>query len=369
MSTSPIPGPIALPQPKRAATDADYQRFVRLKKEFGMFSGSECSQIARLLPASEHLVQGLIPPCSVNILVGDSGVGKSPMAYQLGLSIAAGTPFLGMHTRPGKVAVIDYENNLADVDSLLKQQIKHLGLTAVPDHFLLWPLTRDPLQDHVEEVIHTFAPDLVVIDSLRTFSPEMESNSRRAVDKIKHLRVTASAHGTAFLLIHHLRKHHLSKHGVADTRELEQGRALDWLRRAAGVRALINQTDVRLAVARRGVDREGGDGGDLVLSGHFRVRGEVGPFLIRRIRDAEGEPTGYERFDAIASLIANAEQEAAFERLPDAFAFKDAQRALNRAAEATNSFVHKLIRLGLAEKTGHGQYRKTALLCQQMPAA
>jgi len=364
MSTSPIPGPIALPQPKRAATDAAYKRFVRLKKEFGMLSGSECSQIGRLLPASEHLVQGLIPPCSVNIMVGDSGIGKSPMAYQLGLSIAAGTPFLGMRTRRGKVAVIDYENNLADIDSLLKQQTKHLGLTAVPDRFLLWPLTRDPLQDNVEEVIHTFAPDLVVIDSLRTFSPEMESNSRRAVDKIKHLRVTASEHGTAFLLIHHLRKH-----GVADTRELEQGRALDWLRRAAGVRALINQTDVRLAVACREVDREGADTGDLVLSGHFRVRGEVGPFLIRRIRDADGEPTGYERFEAVASLIANAEQEAAFERLPDAFAFKDAQRALNRAAEAANSFIHKLIRLGLAEKTGRGQYRKTALLRQQMPAA
>src|ERR1022692_3099338 len=198
MATSTTLGPIALPQPKRTATGAAFKRFVQMKKKFGMFSGSECSQITRLLPASEHLVQGLIPPCSVNIMVGDSGIGKSPMAYQLGLSIAAGMPFLGMRTRPGKVALIDYENNLADVDSLLKQQTKHLGLTAVPNQFLLWPLTRDPLQDHVEEVIHIFAPDLVVIDSLRTFSPEMESNSRRAVDKIKHLRVTASEHGTAF---------------------------------------------------------------------------------------------------------------------------------------------------------------------------
>jgi RecA/RadA recombinase len=359
MATSTTLGPIALPQPKRTATGAAFKRFVQMKKKFGMFSGSECSQITRLLPASEHLVQGLIPPCSVNIMVGDSGIGKSPMAYQLGLSVAAGTPFLGMRTRPGKVAVIDYENNLADVDSLLKQQTKHLGLTAVPNQFLLWPLTRDPLQDHVEEVIHIFAPDLVVIDSLRTFSPEMESNSRRAVDKIKHLRVTASEHGTAFLLIHHLRKH-----GVADTRELEQGRALDWLRRAAGVRALINQTDVRLAVARREDDT-----GDLVLSGHFRVLGEVGPYLIRRIRDEDGEPTGYERFEAVASLIANAEQEAAFERLPDAFAFKDARITLDKAPELTNAFLHKIIRLGLAEKVARGKYQKTALFRQDMAKA
>jgi hypothetical protein len=48
-----------------------------------------------------------------------------------------------------------------------------------------------------------------------------------------------------------------------------------------------------------------------VLGGHYRTRGAIGPDLIRRAYNTDGEPTGYARFEPDPALIANGEQEAA----------------------------------------------------------
>src|SRR5438552_3861933 len=71
----------------------------------------------------------------------------------------------------------------------------------------------------------------------------------------------------------------------------------------------------------------------LVLRGHSRTRGEIGPFLLRRVWDAEGEPLGYERVTPAPALLKNPEQEAAFLGLPDAFQFRDAMRLYGKRNE------------------------------------
>ncbi len=291
LSTAPTPLP-AKPSQRADLADRAGQNFLRLKKQYGIFQAKELGPVIRNLPSSTtHLVEGLIPPRSVNILVGDSGIGKSPLAYQLGLAVASGAPFLDMPVRRGKVLLVDFENSLADVQWIMEQQRKHLGLAECPCTFQVWPMNLDPLQDKVEEVIAIFAPDLVILDSLRSFSPAMESDNRAAVEQIKSLRVTAAEHGTAFLLIHHIRKRSpLGRFGVpASPSGLEEGDVMDWLLRTSGVRALINQTDVRLALARSSRSA-GAEEDTLILRGHFRTRGEVGPFLLRRKRaDGNGE--------------------------------------------------------------------------------
>ena len=40
--------------------------------------------------------EGLIRNQSVNLLVGDSGLGKTPLGIQLGVCVAAGLSFLGL---------------------------------------------------------------------------------------------------------------------------------------------------------------------------------------------------------------------------------------------------------------------------------
>ena len=356
----PITTSITLPLPFDPGADPNDDPYVKLKKQFGMYSGREIETIARQLPADNHLVEGLIPPCSVNLLVGDSGIGKSPMAYQVGLAIAAGVPFLGLPVKPGKVVFADYENHLRDVHRIVSQQRKHLGLATIPSSFLFWPLSRTPELEDMEKIVKMLAPELVVIDSLRAFRPEMETDSVAAVHQIRKLRAIAASRGTAFLLVHHVRKHQLLGTG------LEDGHALDWLRRAAGVRALVNQTDVRLALARRAPAKVRTEGAaDLVLSGHFRTRGDVGPFLIRRVWDSDGEPAGYERFEPNPAMIENEEQERAFHQLAEEFTFREALQTLRKADESVNWFLHKLVRLGLARKTRRGKYRKCVLCAQE----
>ena len=100
---------------------------------------------------------------------------------------------------------------------------------------------------------------------------------------------------------------------------------------------MINQTDVRLALAsRRDVPRSNGprnDSGEqatLVLRGHYRTRGDVGPFLLRRRWDADGEPLGYERFRCDPSMLENPEQQGVYQRLPESFRFNEACPALRQ---------------------------------------
>jgi len=135
---------------------------------------------------------------------------------------------------------------------------------------------------------------------------------------------------------------------------------LEWLVRSAGARALINHTDVRIAVAAR-------KDGVLVLRGHVRTRGEVGPLLISRVWDDAGEPRGYQRKSAIPADLVNPEQEAALARLAESFSFTEAMKAYGRKHEATNLFLHKLIRLGLIGKTGRGEYRKSKMALETGP--
>ena len=74
---------------------------------------------------------------------------------------------------------------------------------------------------------------------------------------------------------------------------------MTWLNMACGARALINQSDVRIAFdvsagARRvAADlRKGGSGEDvgLVVKGFERLRGEFGPLYLARDCNDEGEP-------------------------------------------------------------------------------
>ena len=354
----PSPRPFVIPEPDPIpGVDPGAVLFDHYKRRFGMYQPLEFANFVRNLKVTGHLVAGFMPASSVNLLVGDSGVGKSALAYQLALATAAGIPFLGMSTRQSKVVLVDYENSAVDSLWVLQQQRKHLGLAASPDTLMIWPMQNCPDPNVntaiVEKVTRQFAADLVIYDSLRSFNPAMEHDNATAVEQIKRLRVMTTRHGTAAVLVHHVRK--LGSRGRAS---LEDGDVLEWLTRSAGARALVNQTDVRLAVARPAARPGKSGAADLVLRGHCRIRGEIGPFLLTRKWDDSGEPAGYDRLEATAAMLENTDQEAAFGRLPESFTFKEARGIYGRDCPASAMFLHKLMRLGLVRKVARGQYRK-----------
>ena len=59
---------------------------------------------------AKMLIDGLLPARGFNILVGDSGIGKSPLLLQAAACVASGTPFLGHPVRQGRVLIVDHEN-------------------------------------------------------------------------------------------------------------------------------------------------------------------------------------------------------------------------------------------------------------------
>ena len=103
------------------------------------------------------LVDGLIREKSVNVLVGNSTLGKTPLAVSMGIAIASGTPWFDPPTRQGGVLYIDSESNFSGFDTLLTQLSKAAGLgDDVPKNLKSGPRTgseRMRLDGSVSELI------------------------------------------------------------------------------------------------------------------------------------------------------------------------------------------------------------------------
>ena len=65
---------------------------------------------AKTTNALPELVENLIVRKTVNLAVGDSGLGKTPLFLQMCICIAFGLPFLEQDVQRGRVLIVDYEN-------------------------------------------------------------------------------------------------------------------------------------------------------------------------------------------------------------------------------------------------------------------
>jgi hypothetical protein len=295
--------------------------------------------------APDEIVHGLIPEGSVNIAVGDSGLGKTPLFAQLAVCVAAGLPFLDLQVRRGTVLWVDHENGMAPLGDLLDALAAHFGLPHVPDELRI--LSQSPSPMEVECEIKAVQPSLVIVDALRGHEPKAEKDNTAAGELLSKWQKICSHHGTAVLFIHHIRKPDLE-----NPQQLASGDSvLSWLLQASGARALINQTFVRI-----GIDRCYAPSAELVLRGHYKLRGEIGPWQLARKYDETGEPTGYFRLTGIALL--NPDQLDAFDRLPKEFTFTEAERVYGkRGGNPTAKFLSQCQAVGVLEK--QGRHKKT----------
>jgi hypothetical protein len=295
-----------------------------------------------------EIVEKLCAESSVNIAVGDSGLGKSPLFYQFGIAVASGLPFLSFKTVKGKVAYFDFENSHGNSDLMADAVTQHLQLKETPPDFLRWPGDVPPTNPELENYIKENRPVLVILDSLRAFSPTTEEKNHLAGRFIGELRLMARKYHVAFYLIHHVKKPSDSEGHVL---ELEESLASQWLMQACGARALINQTDTRIGF--QYTDKRGD--ACLIAKGLTRVHGEFGPLYIDRAFDEEAEPLGYRRVGSVELL--RKDQQDAYVNLPPTFRFKEAQTIYGKSAQPTKNFLTKCSGLQLVEKMPKG-YRK-----------
>jgi AAA domain len=312
----------------------------------GVLWPAEVDRICAEDTRARFIVEDLLPAKSIAIVAGDSTIGKSPLVCQLGLCVAAGVPFLGMKTNQGRVLYFDLENSLLDCKEMRDALVQFLGIGNAPGDFLLVTEPGD-----LERLISEVKPGLVVIDSLRAFRPDVTEKNPVAGEWLKEIRNLARKYNCCFVFIHHLRKPKSGEQSLALTGET---RVVNWLLEMEGPRALVNQMDVRVAVAE-------GDGNPAALKVKWsrRVHGDSPLVLLDRVFDGGGDPMGYQHLTGAALL--SPDQQQAYAKLPahpTEFTFKDAKQALGQGDNRTGEFLSKGRQVGVIEKLGKNRYRK-----------
>lgn len=301
------------------------------------------------------VVAGFIPRRAVSFLIGDSGIGKSPLAYQLGLSVAGGVPFLGMETEAGLVIMGDYENGLEESLNLSEQLARFLEIPKVPDNFVVWSADHSngnsmDIQRICERA--TQPPRLIIVDSLRSHDAYFEKIDH-AAERMNQLNKLAYKSGAAILIVHHTRKP-LREHPTPAL-DRDDTRVMQWLKETAGGGSLINQSHTRIAVD--SVDGRSHLDAVLILRWYRKSKGEAGPLYLGRVCDEDGEPFGYRALTDVR-LIGNPDQETAFRNLPREFPFKEAKKVLGRSDDPTSKFLKKCASLGLVRQICRGRYMR-----------
>jgi len=315
----------------------------------------ELERICRARPTN-YVVEGLIPADDVHVAVGDSGLGKTPWAYQLGLCVASGKTFVGHAVKQGRVLYYDLENGREEILEVGRSLCGFLGIRPFPPDFLVLCDEGNPV--HLRQAIEKRGPVLVIVDTLRAFEPRAESKNEEMASFLGECKRVARQFHCAILLLHHIRKTKVDD----PLSSLEITPVLEWLQQASGARALVNQTNTRIAFDSPGSFSHASDAA-LVMKSFAKMRGESGPFYLERVLD-RGEPIGYRRIVG-AQLLGNAEQEAAFRRLPDPpkqFTFKEARFAYGKTDNPTRQWLKKCEAAGLVRQANRGQYEKVAAI-------
>lgn len=285
----------------------------------------------------KFLVDHLFLEGSINILAGDSGLGKTPLGISLGLSVASGKPFLGRSTTQGKVLYCDAETDPHSFEKMMLSLSGYAGLKKVPDDFFVWnPTWTSATPRTLFQQVEILRPKLVIVDPLRLFFPEMEEKGIDTAKIVRLMREFTQLTGCAWFLMHHLRKH-----SPLVSRNLEKD-PHGWLQEVAGSHAIINHTDVRLGIEPREDDQ-------LMIAGVGRGVGKLNPIILQREFDMNDDPIGYRPLKG-KELLDPIHLEV-FEKLGAAFRFDAAKNALGgNSDKMTDKFLKNLVHLGLVLK-------------------
>jgi KaiC/GvpD/RAD55 family RecA-like ATPase len=342
--------------------NADGERLTKFRK-LGIYTPDTLIESVKRDEKQPYIIDGLLRTRSVNFLVGDSGLGKTPLAIQIALSVAAGIPVFGREVEKTPVLYCDAESGKHEFVDTLDVLSRFLKLSEPPSDFHVWSPNWEVavesreerfavLTERVRTRVDAVHAGFVVVDAFRTFWPQAETKNQIAAETIAALR---KSKGVTWLLLHHRRKAS-QQFQIADLSENPRG----WFQESAGSLALVNQSDTRVGVEahpRRGE-------ADLLMAGFIRGTGPFVPFDLARVADEDGTPIGYRLLTGVSLL--NADDRALFQRLPARFRFKDVQVAMggSSASNATR-FNKKCLSLQVIKKDG-SEYVKAEITVEGM---
>ncbi|MBL4846119.1 MAG: AAA family ATPase [Planctomycetes bacterium] len=161
----------------------------------------------------EWLVEGLWVAEGVGIVGGNPKAGKTWLALDLALSVASGTPALGVYAIPraGPVLLFAAEDPPATVRARLEGIAVSRGLTlkSLPLHVILASSLRlDQLRDQARlaEAVERFRPRLLVLDPFVRLHRINENSAQEVSGVLAYLRDLQRRCHVAVLVVHHARK-------------------------------------------------------------------------------------------------------------------------------------------------------------------
>ena len=300
-----------------------------------------------------NLIEGLLAHQAVGILVGNPGIGKTPLVVSIGLSVVAGLPVFGHAVESGPVLYCIGEGSLAQTVALIETLSGHLGLAAPPPGFHIhspyWG-DKSTFADGIPGLLdraRALKPILTIVDTLRAFDSTAEKSSEYGSELCKNVRAMNAEVGCSTLIVHHQRK------PSQDSRVDLEKDPHAWFNEAVGTNSLITQVDSRL-----GVDVLNTGPADLVLGGFVRGDGLIPPhYLVRRF-GPDGEAVGYDLLSGLDRL--SPKQRTVFEDLEGEFTFTDLKKGVGGNSDSNAANLLNLLRsTGLVEKLRpSGSYRK-----------
>ncbi len=291
------------------------------------------------------------------LLAGAPKIGKSWMALDLALHVAAGREYLGAGTQKGEVIYLALE----DTGSRIKRRIRSLlGDAAMPDGFHCTlnapPISQGLIPALEEQMDKINGPRLVIIDTLGRVRGQMQRQGNAYqfdTQEMAALKQLADKHGVCILLIHHKRKDAGTGADVYDAINGTAGifGAMDTAMLLDGIRVGASMKEATLKMTGRDIES-----GDLALTfrnGHW----EIDP---ARVPDMSPEDMEFYGDTVIKAVLAWCEREKSIDWQGSAtdLRYKLLENGMgNVAADAVGKRLSRF-RYDLFEKCGVDVQRK-----------
>lgn len=156
----------------------------------------------------------LMPAGYILMIFSPEGVGKSVLAYNLAISIATGTKFLGLDTRSGTVLYMDEENPDSYMRDIVEKMLLARGLTGdslggrfITGRFALLGKQPTEWSPPLEQSVEVIKPTLLVFDTLSSLLPfreNVENDAALMKGLLRYVRsVKDRSPETTILVLHH----------------------------------------------------------------------------------------------------------------------------------------------------------------------
>jgi hypothetical protein len=312
------------------------------------------------LPISkpDAVIEDLVNEGETTLIAGRPKVGKSRIVHQMTLSLANGTPFLGMSIpHPRSVLLLDLENKpWAIKERLMRMAGQHMPKN---ENVFVWcanTLAENTLDSteagvkNLEKFIHQTKAEVLVIDPWRLWLGEDENDATKVVRGLKLLSSLRINHPTlAIVIVHHIRKERFESPS-----KLIKDPSL-WMENISGHYALVGHVD-----ACYGLERQINDDGEIVVLGGVARNNEPRTILLN------DDP------DSLRFEVANNEDAAKMTMTDKEIEFWEITKKkksftwtllLNELGTKTKKLISSMLKKaeahGLLEKTGRGSYRTT----------